>query len=134
MNPHCQNLTSQELQTSKAGKIEHLKTLITGFTSKSPKEIVAALHPTPAVAGVPKNKAISIIAEKEKHDRSFYSGYLGKIDSKNCALFVNLRCLQIKDNNARLFVGGGITKDSIPEKEWEEIIHKSQTMIDALFK
>jgi isochorismate synthase len=134
LNPHCQNLTSQELQTSKAGKIEHLKTLITGFTSKSPKEIVAALHPTPAVAGVPKNKAISIIAEKEKHDRSFYSGYLGKIDSKNCALFVNLRCLQIKDNNARLFVGGGITKDSIPEKEWEEIIHKSQTMIDALFK
>ena len=134
LNPLCKDLTCQELTTSKAGKVEHLKTLITGFTNKPPKEIVTALHPTAAVAGVPKNKAISIINEKEKHDRSFYSGYLGKIDSKNCNLFVNLRCLHISDDKAKLFVGGGITHDSDPEKEWEEIVHKSQTMIDVLFK
>lgn len=134
LNPLCEDLTFLKPKTSKAGRIEHLKTIITGLTTKSPKEIITALHPTPAVAGVPKNKAISIINKKEKHDRFFYSGYLGKIDKENCSLFVNLRCLQIINNRAKLFVGGGITKDSDPEKEWEEIILKSQTMMDVLFK
>ena len=134
LTPLCEKLTFLKPQTSKAGRIEHLKTVITGFTTKSPKEIIAALHPTPAVAGVPKKKAISIINKKEKHERSFYSGYLGKIAPENCSLFVNLRCLQIANNKAKLFVGGGITQESSPEKEWEEIIHKSQTMMDVLFK
>ena len=43
-------------------------------------------------------------------------------------LFVNLRCMQIKDNQAHLYMGCGITKDSIPEKEWKESVNKSMTM------
>ena len=131
--PICKNLTFLKTETSRAGGVEHLKTIITGDTNKSPWEIITALHPTPAVAGVPKNKAISTIAANENHDRSFYSGFLGKINSSDCKLFVNLRCLHIKNNQAKIFVGGGITQDSEPEKEWEELLQKSQTMLNVLF-
>ena len=47
-------------------------------------------------------------------------------------LFVNLRCMQIKGSTALLYVGGGITKDSIPEDEWEETVAKSKTMLKVL--
>jgi len=130
--PYCKSLQAQKTHTSKAGNIDHLKTILTGITNSKPIEILSAIHPTPAVAGVPKNTAISIIEEKESHDRSFYSGYLGFINRNNCRLFVNLRCAQIKKNQANVFVGGGITKDSLPEKEWEEIMEKSQTILRAI--
>ncbi len=131
--PYCKNLKAEKTHTSNAGNIDHLKTVLTGTTNFSPLEIVRAIHPTPAVAGVPKNIAISIIENKELQKRSFYSGYLGLINGFNCKLFVNLRCAQIKKNRAKVFVGGGITKDSVPEKEWEEIIEKSQTILRALY-
>ena len=50
------------------------------------------------------------------------------------ALFVNLRCMKIEDKLASIFVGGGITKDSNPEAEWEETVNKAQTMKKVLFK
>ena len=46
-------------------------------------------------------------------------------------LFVNLRCLRLKENSATLFVGGGVTKDSVPELEWEETVAKSRTILDV---
>ena len=110
-----------------------MKTTISGTTSSSPSQIINAIHPTPAVGGSPKEKALLIIKKKESHNRSFYSGYLGEINNMNCTLFVNLRCVHIKKNKAKIFVGGGITEDSKPEKEWKEIINKSQTILEALF-
>ena len=133
LTPLCKSLKATNSNTIKAGIVDHLKTTISGTTNASPSEIINAIHPTPAVGGVPKEKAISIIKTKESHNRSFYSGYLGEINNLNCQLFVNLRCVHIKKNKAKIFVGGGITKDSNPEKEWEEIMNKSQTILDALF-
>ena len=131
--PFCKNLETTNSSTIKAGGIDHLKTTISGTTSSSPSQIINAIHPTPAVGGSPKEKALLIIKKKESHNRSFYSGYLGEINNMNCTLFVNLRCVHIKKNKAKIFVGGGITEDSKPEKEWEEIINKSQTILEALF-
>ena len=48
------------------------------------------------------------------------------------SLYVNLRCMQIKQDKAYIYVGGGITKDSIPNKEWEETVAKSKTMLKVL--
>ena len=98
------------------------------------KEIVQLLHPTPAVCGLPKEIAKEFIIENEPYDRGFYTGFLGEL---NCSftnkkassdLFVNLRCMEIKNSQAHLYMGCGITKDSIPEKEWEESVNKSMTM------
>ena len=97
-------------------------------------------HPTPAVCGLPAKKAKNFILENENYNREFYSGFLGEINipkstkNKKSHLFVNLRCMSLENNIARIYVGGGITKDSIPEKEWEETVSKSFTMKSVLKK
>ena len=136
----------------KAGSIWHIKTNISGRLSENSKveKIIGLLHPTPAVCGLPKSSAKSFIIQNESYDRSFYTGYLGELNCNTSSaaprldLFVNLRCMQIKgdlitkikDNTSRatayLYMGCGITKDSIPEKEWEESVNKSLTMKKVL--
>jgi isochorismate synthase len=119
----------------KAGNLRHICTKITGILSEdiSLKVIVESLHPTPAVAGLPKSEAINFILDNEKYNRTFYTGYLGLINSDiESQLFVNLRCMQIKDEKAFVYVGGGITKDSEPEAEWYETEAKSKTLLSLL--
>ena len=126
----------------KAGSIWHIKTTISGVlnSSSSLQKVIHLLHPTPAVCGLPKENSKAFILENENYDRTFYTGFLGELNLENQSdLFVNLRCMEIKvDNtqnpskrskvNADLFMGCGITKNSIPEKEWNESVNKSATM------
>ena len=133
LHPFCENVKAEGPVTIKAGEIDHLKTVITGFSTASVNDVINAIHPTPAVGGVPKKNALSIINSLENHERSLYSGYLCEIDKNGCRLFVNLRCVNFNQNKATLFVGGGITQESSPEKELEEIINKSQTIFSSLF-
>lgn len=115
----------------KAGSIWHIKTDISGVLNSNLglRQVIQLLHPTPAVCGLPKEKSKAFILENENYDRTFYTGFLGELNMENKTdLFVNLRCMEICDSQANLFMGCGITKDSIPEKEWEESINKSLTM------
>lgn len=115
----------------KAGSIWHIKTDISGSLKSSSdlQQIIQLLHPTPAVCGFPKNESKKFILENENYNRSFYTGFLGELNMENKTdLFVNLRCMEITDSQAFLYMGCGITKDSIPENEWEESINKSMTM------
>jgi isochorismate synthase len=123
-------------ETITAGKAEHLKT---GFKALLPQEnlnaLLRALHPTPAVCGWSRDEALQIIAETEKHDRAYYAGYLGPVNSNgNMDLFVNLRCLQIRGGKGILYAGGGITTASDPEAEWDETVLKSSTILAATGK
>ena len=91
------------------------------------------LHPTSAVCGMPKMAALEFIQSHENYDREFYSGFLGPVNVENeTNLFVNLRCTKIQNRTATLYAGGGITEDSIPEKEWQETELKCQTMLAVL--
>lgn len=115
----------------KAGSLWHIKTDISGaFGAKlNLKKAIQLLHPTPAVCGVPKEIAKAFIDTYEGYDRSFYTGFLGELNRDFASdLFVNLRCMQIENNQAYLYMGCGITKDSNPEKEWKESVNKSMTM------
>ena len=126
--------------STKAGSIWHIKTDVSGVlnSDSSLKKVIQLLHPTPAVCGLPKEIAKDFILENEPYDRSFYTGFLGELncsptkESISSDLFVNLRCMQIKDSQAHLYIGCGITKDSDPEKEWEESVNKSMTMKKVL--
>ena len=131
------NLEIDKTETVKAGNLLHLRTKVSGNLKKtsSLKELIRALHPTPAVCGLPREIASAFIFEKENYNRSFYTGFLGELnvqhsreDKESSALFVNLRCMKIENNKAAIFVGGGITKDSNASKEWEETVLKSKTM------
>jgi isochorismate synthase len=115
----------------KAGNLWHIKTDISGAfgANLNLKKAIQLLHPTPAVCGVPKEIAKAFIDTHEGYDRSFYTGFLGELNRDFASdLFVNLRCMQIENNQAHLYMGCGITKDSNPEKEWKESVNKSMTM------
>ncbi|MFC4097812.1 chorismate-binding protein [Euzebyella saccharophila] len=147
-------LEEGNLETIKAGNLMHLRTKITGKLKDNLKEVLKALHPTPAVGGLPKEPAVRFIQEQENYNREFYTGYLGELNlrtsrqrsartnnqenqayrciTKKNNLFVNLRCMQLKDSKALIYVGGGITKNSVPEREWEETVAKSKTILSIL--
>ena len=115
----------------KAGNIWHIKTDISGTLKSSSdlQQVIQLLHPTPAVCGLPKLESKKFILENENYARTFYTGFLGELNMNNKTdLFVNLRSMEISNSQAHLYMGCGITKDSIPEKEWEESINKSGTM------
>ncbi len=113
-----------------SSEIVHLKTLFTAtdIDYKTAKEFLLDLHPTSAVCGVPKEKAINVIRILEGYERSFYAGYIGLQNEKEMELYVNLRCASVSENNISVYVGGGITKKSDAEKEWNETELKSKTI------
>lgn len=130
------NLKNSETYTVKAGSLLHLKTDISGeiIENKGVKALIDVLHPTPAVCGFPRDASKKFILANENFERTFYTGYLGEVNLNNkTSLYVNLRCMEKRaSNQVRLFVGGGITSKSNPEKEWEETVAKCQTMESIL--
>ena len=124
-----------DAKTVNAGNLVHLKSFISGglTTEFQANDLVKTLHPTPAVCGLPKEKAIDFILKNENYNRKYYSGFLGEYNKDNQAdLFVNLRCLEIENDVVNIYVGCGITKDSNPEKEFIETENKSMTMRNVL--
>ena len=157
LKPIVQKLTIDKVETVKAGGLLHLKSNISGtldFKSLNIKQMLSTLHPTPAVCGFPKEAAKQFILKHEYYHREFYTGFLGELNFKerknrnsnrhnvennayssittHSNLFVNLRCMQLKSNEAIIYVGGGITVDSDPLAEWEETVNKTQTIKSVL--
>jgi isochorismate synthase len=123
--------------TVKAGNLWHIKTDIEAkMKSKNQlAKIIELLHPTSAVCGLPKEKAMKFIQKNEGYNREYYSGFLGELNielstfkTKQTDLFVNLRCIKVLKNTIDIFTGCGVTIDSIPEKEYSETVNKSLTM------
>lgn len=87
------------------------------------------LHPTSAVCGMPHEPAMDFLLKNEGYDREFYSGFLGPVNFEGeSKLFVNLRCIQLFEKSARIYAGAGVTADSDPAKETEEVEMKIQSL------
>ncbi|GGH42338.1 isochorismate synthase [Mangrovimonas yunxiaonensis] len=154
LEPYVTHLKQGNVKTVKAGKLLHLQTSITALLKSSLKPVIDALHPTPAVCGLPKLAAKNFIINNENYQRTFYTGFLGELNLKvdksrnrnprniennvyraltNATnLYVNLRCMEVVGSMANVFVGGGITKDSHAESEWNETVAKAMTMKKVL--
>jgi len=133
-----QNLQISKTKTHQAGAIEHIRTDFS-FRVENNKNIlsrvVEVLHPTPAVCGQPKKEAMQMIRETEKHQREYYSGFLGPVNFDNKTdLFVNLRCMKMIGTNFALYIGGGITSESVAENEWLETEMKADILGRVLGK
>ncbi len=124
------NLIVSEPKAHQAGPVTHLKTDFRfESTTGSSDKIIAALHPTAAVCGFPREDAKSLYNSLEKHQRRLYTGYLGvKKSNDDSCYFVNLRCMQVFDDHFELHVGGGITAGSIAADEWEETEQKAKVL------
>lgn len=130
-------ITVSQPYSVKAGNLWHLKTDVSAKlkSQKLLQNIIEALHPTPAVCGLPKQSAKDFILKNEGYDREYYSGFLGELNidlsnfnMKQSDLFVNLRCMKVEKNKAQLFVGCGITSESNPQAEYVETANKTLTM------
>lgn len=123
------DLHQSKVMTAQAGNLIHLKTEITASIDPYKKEdYIEALHPTPAVCGLPRSIAQEYIKEVEGYDRSFYTGYLGIVEENEASYYVNLRCMQLHQDEVNIYVGGGITAMSDPILEYEETVQKLLTM------
>ncbi|SFI10614.1 chorismate-binding protein [Halpernia frigidisoli] len=116
-----------------SGNIKHLRT---DFKLKIDEEhlsnLITDLHPTPAVCGIPKDFCKKAILNFENKPREFYAGFSRVEMSDDVYFFVNLRCAKVYKNAAELFVGGGITSQSNPQKEWQETELKSEAILKNL--
>ena len=120
--------------SKKAGNIEHICTPIYG---RIPAEhdvinIASALHPTPALAGYPKQEAINFIANNEDLKRKLFGGFIGLRVDGSFESFVNIRCAEVGSNGCTLYAGAGINKNSNPALEWLETESKIKSVKDQL--
>lgn len=119
----------------KVRNVQHLWTPVSGRLDRprSVLELVARLHPTPAVGGHPTPAALKLIREIEGMDRGWYAGPVGWMDAKSDGEFaVALRSALIGAGEAVLFAGCGIMGDSDPKAEYDESALKLKAMIQAL--
>ncbi|HCS22029.1 MAG TPA: hypothetical protein DIW47_15980 [Bacteroidetes bacterium] len=116
----------------RSGHLQHLKNEVQGVLKNAHpdmKALIDQLHPTPAVAGLPKDEAMAFIDREEGLDRAYYSGFLGTLSAKRCQLYVNLRCMQILHDTHYIYAGAGLTASSDPEKEWLETEEKTKVVL-----
>ena len=137
LQPAASVVRVSSIRNHRAGSLVHLRTDFNGIFKKNGSNLatlIGSLHPTPAVCGTPEKLAKQFIVQNENYKRTYYTGFLGPIKTltNEAKLFVNLRCLQIVNNQAYLFVGGGITADSVLEAEWKETQNKLQTMLQVI--
>jgi isochorismate synthase len=138
LEPLCDDLTiSPEPQLSRTAAVWHLCTPINGRlrdTSTTAIDLALALHPTPAVGGVPTSAATELIAALEG-DRGFYAGAVGWCDARGDGHWVvSIRCAQLSADRrtAVARAGGGIVAESDPDDEVDETTTKFATILSAL--
>jgi menaquinone-specific isochorismate synthase len=137
--PWCSYLDEEaEPSIVAMANVQHLATRLEGQLSApaaSVLELVAALHPTPAVGGMPRDAALHLIEEFEDLDRGRYAGPVGWVDTAgNGTWAVGIRSAQLSGHTARLFAGVGVVADSDPETELAETRAKLQTMLGAVIR
>lgn len=118
----------------KLASVQHLWTPVEGRlrAEVSILDAAAALHPTPAVGGAPRQAALAWLAQHGELQRGWYTGGLGWLSPGGAGdLSVVLRCALLRADHVELFAGAGIVADSDPEAEYAETEWKLQTMLDA---
>lgn len=135
--PFCSYVDAEpEPSIVSLANVHHLGTRVEGRLSSPPAsvlELVAALHPTPAVGGAPQAAALELITELERAERGRYAGPVGWLDADgNGALAVGIRSAELSDSGARIFAGVGVVADSDPEAELAETRSKFRAMLGAL--
>ncbi len=118
-------------------KLGHVQHLVTHFVGKlapgiSDEHLFARLHPTPAVAGYPREAALDEIARLESFDRGWYAAPVGWINRDASEFAVAIRCGAVFGSRLCLFSGAGIVEGSDPESEWNEVEIKIGHFISAL--
>lgn len=115
--------------------VQHLATPIRATLPDGVRllDVLARLHPTPAVGGTPRESAVKAIRELEDFPRGLYAGALGWLNSRGGGeFFVGIRSALIEGVGARVYAGAGIVAGSEPDREYAETELKFHAVQDAL--
>jgi menaquinone-specific isochorismate synthase len=115
--------------------LQHVRTPLQATLPEGvhPFDAISALHPTPAMGGSPREKALPIVQELEGFSRGWYSGVAGWFDSRGRGEFmVPIRCGKIMPKSLTLFAGAGIVEGSIPANEKVETDLKLEAMLEVI--
>ena len=136
LRPFANTVVSRDPEVVRFTNIQHLATSVTADLRHPPPDVLtlaAALHPTPAVGGWPRQAADRLIDELEGMERGWYAGAVGWIDGRGDGeLAVALRCGLLWEDGARLYAGVGVMPDSDPARELEETELKFKALLTAL--
>jgi isochorismate synthase len=137
LRPMCEQLRwDPEPVVLATPNVWHLSTRFEGVLREpapSVLEVVAAMHPTPAVAGAPTEAALELIDHLEPFDRGSYAGPIGWMDANGDGEWaIALRCAELRGDRATLFAGAGIVAESVPSDELDETDRKFRAFLDAL--
>ena len=136
LKPFAKDIHEEGPRTIRAANLVHLRSdfTFTLYDGEHIGNLLAALHPTPAVCGLPKDEALNFIIQHEHAPRHYYSGFMGPMDiNGETHLYISLRCMQITGDTCHLYAGGGLLCDSTEQKEWQETEAKLETMRSLLF-
>lgn len=116
--------------------VSHMVSSVVGKIAPSyaPMDVLRAAFPAGTVSGAPKLRAMEIIHDLEDAPRGFYAGTVGYMDFRgNMDMCITLRTMCIEnDDTAVIRSGAGIVKDSVPEKEYLEILQKSKALFQVV--
>ena len=118
----------------KLAHVQHLDTPFEGLLKSGKRlgDVLRTLHPTPAVAGSPRELALTAIAAAEPFDRGWYSAPFGWVDSDGGEFAVAIRSALKVDDSLDLYAGSGIVSGSDPDTEWDETENKLQQLLEAI--
>jgi menaquinone-specific isochorismate synthase len=123
-----------ELHIRTLHSVQHLVTPITARLRDGTTDaaLLRILHPTPAVAGRPRDAALRWIARHEPFERGWYAAPVGWISPRGAKFIVALRCAMLRKHEAYLYSGAGIVSGSDPDREWEELDNKTAALRKAI--
>ena len=124
------------MEVERFSHVSHMVSSVVGTISPvyTPMDVLRATFPAGTVSGAPKLRAMEIIHEQEKENRGFYAGTVGYMDFRgNMDMCITLRTMCIEnDDTAIIQSGAGIVKDSVPEKEYLEILQKAKALFEVV--
>jgi menaquinone-specific isochorismate synthase len=121
-----------EPRVLKAASVQHLHNRLNLVlkSGTSNAELIQALHPTPAIGGIPRDQALSFLSKLESFDRGWYGAPIGMMSPQSVSLHVGIRSALIRDRSLHLFAGTGLVKESDAEQEWQELDHKIRPFME----
>lgn len=135
LNPLSNYVGADETPTVfKLSHIQHLHRSIRAELKAgvSDFQVIQALHPTPAVGGLPKESAMNFIRQQEGYARGWYAGACGYFNKYESEFAVAIRSALIEPGRINLFAGAGIVAGSEADKEWTELENKLTTILSIL--
>ena len=132
--PFTKHIEIGHLGIKQLRQVQHLHREITALLTDNCTDFncLQAIHPTAAVAGLPQQKAKTLLQQIEHYDRSWYAGTLGFFNQQQAEFCVAIRSAFVEVDKIHVFAGAGIVEGSVPLLEWQEIERKAAGLISLL--